>query len=433
MNEGGVAAPAQTPYWWEAAPPPERSAAALPKRVDVAVVGAGFTGISTALTLARAGRHVLVLDGEAPGSGASRRNGGMIGNGHRVGFAALARLYGAARAEAILREGMNALAFTTGLIEAEGIDCRFRRCGRFRAAWTPQHYEAMARDLDHLHRLIGLEGEMVPAEAQHREVASARYHGGCVFTRHGGLHPGLLHQGLMDRAEQAGATVAGHAPVTAVRRGSAGFVVRTGRGDVAARDVILATNGYSGGAVPWLRRRIVPVTSYLAATEELGENRVRALIPGGRMIVETRARHCYYRPSPDRRRIVFGVRAALHRIDLGRAAAIVRRLLADLFPDLGEPALTHMWCGNVGMTRDQIPHVGSHDGLHYAAGFSGSGVAMAPYLGYKVALKVLADPDGATAFDDTRFRAVPFYEGHPWFLPFMSLYYDRADRREGSP
>ncbi len=157
------------PWWWEAAPPVPAAEVELPARVDVAVVGAGFTGLSAALELARAWRSVVVLEAGDPGCGASKRNGGMIGSGHRVGLAALTKRYGRDAAIAMLNEGSNALEFTIGLIEREQIACQFSRCGRFRGAWTAAAYEAMGREAEELRRAIGLEVEMVPRAEQQRD------------------------------------------------------------------------------------------------------------------------------------------------------------------------------------------------------------------------------------------------------------------------
>ncbi|MEX0923048.1 MAG: FAD-binding oxidoreductase [Rhodovibrionaceae bacterium] len=425
-----------TPWWWEAAPPAERGDA-LPGRIDVAVIGAGYTGLSAAIQLARAGRSVVALDAEDPGSGASKRNGGMIGSGHRVGLALLEKRYGRDRGVAVLKEGLNALAFTTGFIEQEGIECGFRRCGRFRGAWTAGAYDAMAREIEELSQLTGLEAAMVSKAEVRKEVATDKYQGGCIYLQHGGLHPGLFHQGLLDRAEAAGATVIGRTPVTRLEKDGKGFRLTTPRGTIAAGEVVVATNGYSGPLLAHFRRRIVPVPSYVIATEELGENRVKGLIPGGRMIVESRARHCYYRPSPDGKRILFGARPAAHHIDPVKGGEINRRILVDLFPELKSVAVSHAWRGNTGMSYDDIPHLGKLEtgplaGVHFALGYSGSGVAMAPYLGYRIAHKLLGDSEGDTAFDGLPHPAVPFYWGWPWFLPFVSAWYRIKDLREGS-
>lgn len=421
------------PWWWEAAPRPAICESPLPQRVDVAVVGAGYTGLSAALTLARAGREVLVHEAGVAGEGASTRNGGMIGSGHRVGFSELAGRFGRDAAVAVILEGLAALDYTADLVARESIDCHFVRTGRFRGAWRLQDYEAIGREIDLLRREVGLEVDMVPRTEQHREIATDAYQGGCVYPRHGGLHPGLFYNGLLDRTLAAGAAVAPHNPVTTIARTGREFELVSRRGRLRARDVIVATNGYTGVATPAFLRRLVPVSSYVIATEPLGENMVRRLIPGRRMIVETRSAHCYYRPSPDGERLLFGGRAALAAIDPRLSARRLHGLMVGLFPELADVKVTHSWTGFVAMTRDQLPHVGAHEGIHFALGYNGSGVAMAPYLGYKVAQKVLGAAEGRTAFDHASFTPVPFYGGRPWFLPVMDAYYRVRDRLEGSP
>jgi len=296
------------PWWWEAAPPAAGLPTSLPQEVDVAVVGAGYTGTTAAMTCARAGRSVVLIETEDPGYGASTRNGGMIGSGHRVGFDDLSRQYGDSVAEEVLREGLRALEYAAWLIKDEEIDCDFRRCGRFRGAWQRRDYEVIGREVDFLRKKIGLEAHMVPRAEQHREIAVDAYHGGCVYTSHGGLHPAKFYLGILDKATGAGVRVAARTAVTAIKRTGAAFIVQTTRGTFRAGEVIVASNGYSTRAEPSLRRKVIPIASYMIATEPLGVDRVKAMIPGRRMIVETRSQHCYYRPSPDGERILLGAR-----------------------------------------------------------------------------------------------------------------------------
>ena len=417
----------QDPYWWQEAPREEATDIALPDKVDVAVVGAGYAGLSAALTLARAGRSVAVLDAGAPGSGASSRSGGMIGHGHRLSYSKLIAAHGAAKARAMIEAGMASLAFVKEMIVSEGIDARLQHVGRFRGAWTIADYDAMGREADLLSRDVGLPVELLPKSALHREIASDCYRGGLVFSSHGGVHPGLFQQGLLMVARNAGAVVVGYNPVLRIETGQRQHRVMTANGVLVAGDVVVATNGYCGPAVADLARRLVPFPSYLIATEEIGENRVRALIPNGRMIVETREKHLYYRPSPDGKRLILGGRAALHPIPLMEAGERLRRELLAIFPDLRDVAITHAWTGNVAMTRSDLPGIGQRGGLWYALGCNGSGVALMPWLGHRLAQKILGNPEGATAFDDIPFRALPFYDGRPWFLPLMTAWFRGRD------
>jgi glycine/D-amino acid oxidase-like deaminating enzyme len=420
------------PYWWDAAPREPPGDVALPGQCDVAVVGGGYAGLSAALTLARAGRSVVVLEAGAPGYGASSRSGGMIGHGHRLSYTKLIERYGAEKARALVREGMASLQFLKDMIANEKIGAALESCGRVRGAWTLADYDMMARDASALRGDLDMPIDVLSKADVRSEVATDLYQGGLLFRAHGGVHPALLQQGLLARTRDAGAMVAGHTPVTGLRREGQAFAVDTTRGRLQATQVVVTTNGYTGRTTPALARRVVAIPSFLIATEELGEGAVRQLIPNGRMIVETRDKHLYYRPSPDGTRIVIGGRAALHPIALDRGAQWLMRELRGIFPSLGHTAVSHVWTGNVAMTRSDLPGIGQRDGLWYALGCNGSGVALMPYLGHKIALKLLERPEGRTAFDDIPFTAVPFYNGNAWFRPFMTGWYRVRDALRAS-
>ena len=420
------------PFWWEAAPRESEQEVNLPATADCVVVGAGYAGLNAALTLARAGCWVVVCEAGPPGFGASSRSGGMIGHGHRLSYSNLIALYGAAKAKTLIGEGMASLDYVKQLINSEGIDARLSAVGRLRGAWTQADYDTMGREAELLRRDLGLPVDVVQKSDMHKEIASDSYQGGLVFHSHGGVHPALFQQGLLGVACSAGVEVAGFTPVTQIDRQTDHAVVHTPRGSIKARDVIVATNGYSAGPVLDFARRLVPMPSFLIATEEIGENRVRDLIPNLRMIVETREKHLYYRPSPDGKRIILGGRAALHPIELEEAKVRLKKELVALFPSLAQTGISHVWTGNIAMTRSDLPGIGKLGGLWYALGCNGSGVALMPYLGHKLALKILGDKEGVTAFDDIPFKAIPFYDGRPWFLPLMTAWYRGRDWLRGN-
>ena len=420
-----------TPFWWEEAPRPDHRQTKLPPAANIVVVGSGYAGLSAALTLARAGRDVVVVDADDPGFGASSRSGGMIGSGHRLSYFYLVERYGEKIAVDLLNEGVRSLDFTIDLIEREGLDCQLRRSGRFRGAARPQDYERIGREVDAVRRATGAEIDMIPASEQHNEIITERYAGGCVYHGHGGLHPGLFHLGLLARAEAAGATVVGHTRVRGIDGQRGAFSLRTTKGTIFAEEVVVATNGYTDAAVtPAFARSLIPVAAFVVATEALGHNAVKNLIPGSRMIVETHRRHCYYRPSPDGERILFGARAALHAIDPAKSGQRLQRFIGDVFPELRSVRISHSWTGFIAFSRDTLTHIGERNGIHFALACNGSGVAMAPYAGHKAALKLLGSADGRTAFDDHQLRAYPLYSGRPWFMPAVDLYYRLADWRE---
>ena len=420
------------PYWWDAAPREAPAEVALPKRCDVAIIGAGYTGLSAALTLARAGRSVVVLDAAAPGQEASSRSAGMIGHGHRLSYARVIERFGPEKAKDLVREGMASLEFIKTLIAGEKIDAGLQVCGRMRGAWTEPDYAMLARDAAALRRDLGMPVDVLSKADVRNELAADCYCGGVLFHAHGGLHPALFHQGLLRSARAAGALVAGYAPVTSVRRGADGSAVDTALGSVVAAEVVATTNGYTGRITPTLASRVVPIPSFVMATEPLGQDRVRSLIPKGRMIVETYDKHRSLRPSPDGTRIVMGGRAALHPIPLEQAADWLAQELRTIFPSLAGVRVSHVWTGNVAMTRSDLPGIGRRDGVWYALGCNGSGVALMPYLGHKVALKILGQREGKTAYDDIPFTAVPFYNGTAWFRPLMTWWFRAKDKLRGT-
>jgi glycine/D-amino acid oxidase-like deaminating enzyme len=420
----------QSPYWHDqiGAPPP--LAADLPAKVDVLIVGSGYTGLSAALVTARAGRSTLVVDAEDPGFGCSTRNGGQISTSVKPSLEKLTEKFGAGRAQGIRAEGANALKWIGDFVAAEELDCDFRRVGRFHAAHTPQHYETLVRDAEKMRRQEGIESFAVPRSEQRTQLGTDTYFGGVVFSAHCSLHPGKFHRELLRLALDAGALVVGHCRVTNIARQGSGFRVETAKGSVEARDVIVATNGYTTALTPWLQRRVIPIGSYIIATEELPESTIDTLFPGDRIASDTCKVVYYYRASPDRRRVLFGGRVSASETTALAGATRLRQDMCRIFPELEGVALSHAWSGTVAYSFDELAHTGVHDGVHYAMGYCGSGVSMAPYLGMRAGQKVLGLPEGVTAFDGLPFPTRPLYRGKPWFLPAAVSWYRRNDQRQ---
>lgn len=419
-----------SPYWWEAAPRPAVEDVDLPRRVDVAIVGAGFSGLHAALTLARAGKSVLVLEAEQLGYGASTRNGGMVGPSfHKLGVLGMKQAFGEARANEILKLSLDFVEFIDGFLKEEGIDCQFKRNGRFRGAMRPEHFETMKRQLDTLHAACGVEGHLVERADQLEETGSDLFHGGIIYETDGGLHPGLYFDGLVDLVRKAGATVVAGAPVDDIRRVAGGFDLTCPKGTIRAEQVAICTNGYTGALSPQFRRRILPIRTAMIATEPLAPEVMDRLFPKDRVCNDSRRIVAYYRRSPDGSRVLFGGRATGHREAPLANAQLLRRQLLEIFPDLGEARISHGWSGLVAYTFDHVPHLGQMDGLYYAMGYCGSGVARASYFGRKLGHKMLGQAEeGATPFDDMPFKGRPLYNGTPWFMPALLSWHRLADR-----
>ena len=416
------------PYWWEAAPRDEAPTTGMPDRADVVVVGCGYAGLSAALAVLRGGRSVVVLEAETPGFGASSRNGGAVGAMLRHSFGKMIGMFGLDQAQSYYRGVRGARQHLTDFIERESIECRFARVGRFIGAHLPQDYESLARDLDLQKKHIGLSADMVPKAELHSFIGSDHYHGGRVLHDDGNLHPGLLHRGLLARVLDEGGAIVGRCRVTGIIEDGGTFRVNAGDREIEAGQVVVATNGYTDRASGWLRRRLIPLQSQIIATEPLSPELVERLIPGQRQIGDTCRLHHYYRTSPDGTRILFGGRAGATEVgDPRRSGTHLYRRLVALFPELQGTRISHSWAGFIAYTFDALPHMALHDGVHYVAGFCGSGVAMANYLGYQTGLKVLGQADAENPFDADH-PTRPLYTGNPWFLPPIVWYLDWRDR-----
>ncbi len=414
-------------YWQITAPRPVLSLdQELPGQTDVAVIGGGYTGVSAARTLAQHGLKVTVLEAETLGWGASTRNGGFVLPGFKLEAGALLRRFGPERARALYDASRESLRFVERLVADESIDCEFRRCGHVSLAWRPSHYRRLVESQALHARSFAHETTLVPADRLAEVIGSPAYHGGLLDPEAGSLHPAKYFWGLAAAAHRAGARLFEHTEVQSIDRASGGFSLAIGPRRLHAREVIVATNGYSGPAHPPLRRRIIPLGSYLIATAPFPDSLADELIPAARVLSDTKNLLFYFRLSEDRR-LLFGGRVAFGPTSSAEAARHLAAGVRAVFPQLGEVKVEYTWSGKVAFTRDQLPHAGVWDGVHYALGYCGHGVAMATYLGARLGA-MLAGHGDLVPFSDLRFPTLPLYDGRPWFLPLVGAYYRLADR-----
>ena len=417
------------PYWWDAVPraPADEP---LPSRVDVAIVGSGYCGLHAARTLAANGTSVVVLEAGDPGFGASSRNHGMLSGGLKIP-AGLEQRLGKPWADAIQRTAFESFVYLKDMIRDEALDVDYVGTGRFIGAHSPKAYESLKVRRDNLEKSFGYHARMVPRDAQHVEVGSDFYYGGLVIDEVSGMHPAKLHRAVLARAERAGAVLCGNAEVRAIDGNDGEFIVKTARGDVIASKVFVATNAYTGtfnGTMfPWLKRRLIPVTAYMMATEELPEALAAKMLPTNRMCGDTKRSLFAFRLSPDRRRLLFAARAKFRDISEADATPILHRFAANVWPELGPYRISHCWKGLVAFTFDHLPHLGVHNGVYYAAGCQGNGVTIMSYLGHQAALKMLSGSERQCGHDGVPFPTRPTYTGVPWFLPAIGAYYKSRD------
>jgi glycine/D-amino acid oxidase-like deaminating enzyme len=420
----------ETPFWWEGlAAAVDANPTALPARADVAVVGGGYTGLSAARSLALAGASVVLLEKETLGWGASSRNGGQVLTGMKVGADALIARFGREHARAFHRASLDAIAFVERLVREEAIECGFRRAGHLDAAAKPAHFERFKREQETLEREFGHRVLLVPKSEQSAELGSDYYHGVMLDELSGALDPARYVRGLAAAAARRGVALFAGTAVRAIERVTGGgFRVSSDRGAVSVRDVLIATNGYSDAAVPALRRRVVPIGSYMIASEPLAPKLAAALLPQRRMVFDSKNFLFYFRLSDDGR-LLFGGRAQFTPSTASStrsSAEILRRGMVEVFPELAGAAIEYAWSGNVAFTMDLMPHAGRLGGLHYAMGYCGHGVGMASHLGDVMADVLLGRPD-RNPFGALAFRAIPLYRGRPWFLPLAGLWYKLRD------
>jgi glycine/D-amino acid oxidase-like deaminating enzyme len=423
------------PYWWdtlrESPVAGRQSPVALPSRADVVVVGGGYTGLAAARHLARSGASVAVIERERVGWGASSRNGGQVLTGLRLDVSTLVRRCGESRARALFDAAVASIARLEALIAEESIACDYERTGHVQAACKPSHFDAFREEQAMLARVFGHRVDLVSRSDQRGEIGTDAYHGLLVDERSGALNPARYVEGLGGAAQRGGATIISGVGVDRVEKQSVGWRVTTSGGDLLARDVLFATNGYTDRAAPALQRRLVPVGSYIIATERLAPDRAAALLPRRRMVFDSKHFLFYFRLTTDRR-LLFGGRAEFSQPtaeSVRRAAAILHRGMASIFPDLSSAAVEYAWGGTVAFTRDQMPHAGrldEMDGAFYSGGYCGHGVAMATYLGELVARRIAGERLDHPLLDD-RFAAIPLYRGTPWFLPLVGAYYRVKD------
>lgn len=418
----------QQPFWSDGLAPASPSAP-LPARSDVVIIGAGLTGLSAAHRLASAGRQVVVLDANEPGSGASSRNAGMLGKAGRQSLLLLSKAIGRDRAVEFFREQNAIFQESVTRIREEGLDCDFRMSGRFIGALSQKHYDGLAKEYEARGKLLGEDYELVPGSAN-GEMASERYYGGVIVRENAALNPARYTRAMLERARTAGAEVTGHAKVTGLTRDGAGWTVRVARQEIRARDVLMATNGYTDGLVPWLNQRLLPINAYMVATEELPEGLAAEILPHNRTYIDNTRATRYMQLSADGKRLVYGSKTGRRPIGgLKGLAREIHRDMAFFFPQLKDVQLTHAWTGRCAATWDFYPHVGTQDGLHYALGYCFGGLLFAPYLGRKAAERILQSGDQATAYD----RGFPLVPLHARILkryttPIATRYYAWADR-----
>jgi glycine/D-amino acid oxidase-like deaminating enzyme len=422
-------------YWLTTVEMPTTDPArALPEVVDVAIIGAGFTGLSAARTLAKRGASVAVLESETIGWGASSRNGGMVLTGMKLGVNKLISMYGRELTQRMYAASLDTIGCVERIVKEENIDCAFVRTGHLEVACKQAHFDDYARQVEVIAREFNHELRVVERHQLADEIGSSIYYGGMVDESSAGLNPAQYVAGLGAAALRAGACIFERTRVKKIEResrdASPGWKIMTSRGAVWARDVFVATSGYTSKATPVLAKKIIPIGSYIITTAVLPEALAHELSPRNREIYDSKNYLYYYRLTPDHR-LLFGGRAAFFpetEDSIRRSAELLRCGMIEVYPQLRNTNVEYVWGGTLDFAFDIMPHAGQINGMYYSLGYAGHGVAMATWQGEKMA-ELIAGGKPDNPFVGIPFPGAPLglYNGNPWFLPLAGMYYKFLD------
>ena len=398
--------------------------------MGVAIIGGGFTGLSAARTLAAQGIKVAVLEANTIGWGASSRNGGMVLTGLKLGMESIQKKYGHETAKRLFHCSLDSIDTVEQIIREENIDCGFARYGHLLTANKPKHFDALQKSVEFMEKEFNHKVHLITKEKQHAEIGTDIYHGALVDECSGGLNPAQYVSGLAAAAEEAGATLHARARVNSLRRQETRFIVETERGSLNAESVFVATSGYTGNVTKKLQKKIIPIGSFIIATERLSDGLAYELSPKNRMIFDYKHYLNYFRLWDNR--MIFGGRAAFfpeNSRTIGRSAEILRREMTQVYPQLKDVKIEFVWGGTLDFAFDMMTHVGEMDGIYYSLGYAGHGVAMATHMGKTVAESMINGNIREHPFASFDFPSAPLglYNGFPWFLPFAGAWHKILD------
>ncbi len=417
-----------SPFWTDQFPRPADLPVSteLPSHVDVAIVGSGYTGLCAARVLAKSGASVAVLERETIGWGASSRNGGMATPGLKQGLSKIYKKYGPEKGREFWQASVDAIDLLEDIVREHAIDCDWSRSGHVALAAKESHLSDLESYADWIKSEFGHPMTKIPRGEIREEIGSDRFFGGISDEISGGIQPAKYVFGLSRAVSELGVKLFEGSGVESVHREGSRFRVITGQGEVAADEVIIATNGYTDRTLPRLKPKVIPVGSYIIVTEPLSLELQDELSPKRRMYYDSKRFINYFRLTPDGRMLWGGRNDLSVDLDLEESSAILQAQLTAVFPQLEGVPLTHSWSGRLGVTFDLMPHIGKVDGVWYANGYSGHGLSIATYLGTELGLLISGQKE-RSPFAEIPHQTILFYRNRPWFLPFASRYYRLLD------
>lgn len=419
----------QIPFWVDDYPRPEGLTEELPDETDYLIVGTGLTGMSAGLRLAEAGRGVTLIDAGEIAGGASSMNGGMVSPDIKAGVDTVHAIHGPRVAAEMWASSVRSVELIKDLDKRPTMNALIHEGGMAALGRGNKQLRGFTRDVAWYRERFAVEWEVLDARRIH-EVVGGSYFDVAMYEPEGiGVHPARLSFDLAAEVRRVGAVLVDHCEAIGMEKSRGGLRVSTDRGVITAGDVILATNGYTTRAPSKeLARLVVPIGSYIIATEMLSRQRAESIFPGGAMTYTKKRLLNYMRRTPDDR-ILIGGRRNLHtNLDLEESAADLRQSLTTYWPELDDIEITHVWGGQLGVSFDLIPHIGHIEGAWYAMGYGGHGVGLSVQLGYELA-GMLLEEDPPSVFSQIPHNGKFYYAGNrPWFLTPASVVYRTLDR-----
>lgn len=417
------------PFWVDDFPRPDGLTSDLPDETDYLIVGSGLTGLSTGLRLAQSGAAVTIIDSGEIAGGASSINAGMVSPGVKAGVAAVYRAYGPAIGSEMWASTIRSIELIRELDSRSRIDALVHDGGMAALGRGPRSAALFEKGIVFYRQNFGVEWEVLSG-AGVATVAGGEYFDSALYQPEGfGIHPARLSFGLAGEVKRAGALLVDRAEALTMTRTSTGHAVVTEKGEIRAGTLVLATNGYTTRRPHKdLARLVVPVGSYMIATEPLGPERAKRILPGGAMAYTPKRLLHYMRRSPDERILIGGRRNLNTDLDLEESARDLRRSLLTYWPELEDAELTHVWGGKLAVPFDLLPHIGRVDDAWYALGYAGHGVGLSVQVGHELAGMLLGE-DPASVYAKIKHPARAYYNGkNPWFLSSASHLYRALDR-----
>ena len=417
------------PFWVDDHPRPEGLTTDLPKDTDYLVVGSGLTGLSAAMRLSGSGEQVTVIDSGEIAGGASSLNGGMVSPDVKAGIDTVYAVYGPTIGHEMWESTVRSVELVRELAKRPEIDALTHEAGMAALGRGSKKLKEFDRTVAWYREKFGVDWRVHDARNISELVGGDSFNVAMYEPEGFGVHPARLAFGLAKEVRALGVTLVDTCAATEMVKTSSGLRVETSHGPIVARDVILATNGYTTRQPSReLARLVVPIGSYIVVTEPLGEESAKNVFPTGAMTY-TRKRLLHYMRRTHDDRILLGGRRSLHTgLDLNDSAADLRSALVGYWPHLEDVEITHVWGGKLAVPFDLTPHIGRVDGAWYAVGYAGHGVGLSCQLGHELAGMLLGE-DPPSVYSQIAHSGRFYYTGgKPWFLTPASHLYRLLDK-----